>query len=767
MKRHETAFRQQRGEHGQVLILALVAVILVIMAILLLFDIQTIIRGKVKAQNGVDAAALTGAEWQKHSLNLIGELNLIRATGTLISDPFLAKGILNDPNSNAAEFFADLPKPPTQEEFTLFPEKEEFYNEDGSVNVEKLIKEVVRVEKEKRYLDALNRLISQLQTRISFVGPLIGFGAAQQAAKNNGITYDDDASDFFVTYMDLVSDSNIYERIAPVFINDYAWRTPYSYMLNSILDYTIPANNYGFESQSYGIAAATKLEFAGMPLLVANPPTLFSSYFEDKSFYEMIYARDWCGLYLILQQDFDRNWWGDFDVDFEHDFAGQSEILPLHITFSESPAPYEEAVEAKALGRYIRNGQKQFTDTFNREEPYQYSVSDNVVRHVESAGRKRTFYTLTNISITLDHPLETYNDEDADRRYDLLPRLSWAVFDDEWMAYEDEKEIWEEYLRGKFKPGLDYKSGALSFFEARQRTATVTGSMGKGRWENTWDQKETTALDQMYAGNRGNQGNGEYYYSNADIGQVFASAHTHGEAQRVSAALNRLNSRSIESIRTNAEAKPLGRIRTSDGTYLRPFEAGGMVLPVFTETALIPIALEQVDGYSMLDVGWIYYLTEFIPLLASSSSIQDAWEQAAKLYPRHLHHYAYYVAALAMLDNPAYRQAGLNWLNAPAVWTRDASGKRTVLYNKLEHECFGLGKASTSVGVPGRPRPNNGGVYTGGGSGGGNDPQQEDPPPEEENENNGGGGGAGGGGGGGNSGTSGRTRRTTAPSVLH
>ena len=90
MKRHETAFRRQRGEQGQVLILAVVALILVIMAILLLFDVQTIIRGKVKAQNGVDAAALTGAEWQKHSLNLIGELNLVRATGTpeeAASDP--------------------------------------------------------------------------------------------------------------------------------------------------------------------------------------------------------------------------------------------------------------------------------------------------------------------------------------------------------------------------------------------------------------------------------------------------------------------------------------------------------------------------------------------------------------------------------------------------------------------------------------------------------------------------------------------------------
>ena len=116
MKRNIAALRRKRnGEHGQVLILAVVALILVIIAVLLLFDVQTVIRGKVKAQNGVDAAALTGAEWQKHSLNLIGELNLVRATGTLISEPFFARGILDNPNSNAAEFFSDLPQPLTQE----------------------------------------------------------------------------------------------------------------------------------------------------------------------------------------------------------------------------------------------------------------------------------------------------------------------------------------------------------------------------------------------------------------------------------------------------------------------------------------------------------------------------------------------------------------------------------------------------------------------------------------------------------------------------
>ena len=666
MKRNLTALRRGRGEHGQVLILAVVSLILVIIAVLLLFDVQTVIRGKVRAQNGVDAAALTGAEWQKHSLNLIGELNLVRATGTLISDPFLAKGIMDNPNSNAAEFFADLPKPLTQEEFTLFPEKAEFYNEDGSLNVEKLMDEVLRVEKEKRYLDALDDLVSQLQTRIAFVGPLIGFGAAQQAAKNNGITFDSEASDFYIKYLELVGNNGIYEHVTPVFVKDYAWRNPYVSMLNSILDYSAFHNDLTghTENRAYGIAAGTKFKFVGMPSLTTNPPSDLTNYLGDKHFYDMIHARDWCGLDRLLRLDFNGNWWGDFECEFDEDFSGQSEILPLHIDFSDSTGTYGDADDARALGRYVKGGEKLFDDMFNREIPYEYSVTDDVETSEEHAGNTHTYHTYTNITISIDPALfeQTYNDEDADRRYDLLPHLAWAVFDEEWGTYGDDKQEWEQYLRGRFKPGMDYRSGALAYFEVEQDTVTVSGSMGRPR--------------------RG--------YRAPDVGQVFASAQTNGEAQRVSHALYRLNNtNSVNRIETNAEAKPIGRIRTEDGQYLRPFEAGRMILPVFTETALIPIALEPVEGMSMSDIGWLYYLTEFVPLLSGSPSIQDAWGRAMELYPGHLGYFSKYVSALAVLGDPEFRQAGLDWLDATAVWTKDEHGDRHPLYTNREYYCTG------------------------------------------------------------------------------
>ena len=675
MKRNRTALRCGNGESGQVLILAVVALILVIIAILLLFDVQTVIRGKVKAQNGVDAAALTGAEWQKHSLNLIGELNLVRATATLISDPFFAKGILNSPSEmgNAAEFFADLNKTIDPEEFTLFPEKEEFYYPDGTLNVEKLVTEVLRVEKEKRFLDALDDLVSQLQARIAFTGPLIGFGAAQQAAKNNGITFDDEASEFYIKYLNLVGGGGllpgkegVYDHITPVFVKDYAWRAPYVSMLESILDYSAFHNDFTGETENraYGIAAGTRFKFVGMPSLVTNPPTDLSVYLGDKHFYEMIHARDWCGLDRLLRLDFSGNWWGDFECDFDQDFSNQSEILPLHIAFDDSSDVYDDAQDAGALARYAKGGKRLFSDIFNDEDPYKYEVSDDVKTSEEHEEQKHTYYTLTNISITINPATfeQDYNDHDADRRYDLLPRLSWAVFDDEWESFDDDKREWEQYLRGRFKPGADYRSGALSYFEVKQDTVTVSGSMGRPR-------------------------RGSYA---ADVGQVFANTAAGADARGVSRALYRLNNKSsMNRIETNAEAKPVGRIRTEDGQYLRPFEAGRMVLPVFTETALIPIAMEPVDGFSMLDLDWLYYLTEFVPLLSGSPSIQDAWVRAMELYPDHLGYFSKYVAALAMLNDPEFRQAGRDWLDATAVWTKDKDGRRIPLYTNREYNCTG------------------------------------------------------------------------------
>lgn len=75
--------RKIKGQGGQVLSFAIIAMVAILIAILFLFDVHTVIRGKIKGQSAVDAAALAGATWQMHTLNLIGELNLIKATTVL------------------------------------------------------------------------------------------------------------------------------------------------------------------------------------------------------------------------------------------------------------------------------------------------------------------------------------------------------------------------------------------------------------------------------------------------------------------------------------------------------------------------------------------------------------------------------------------------------------------------------------------------------------------------------------------------------------
>ena len=92
--------RKCRNESGQTLLAGVIVLVIILLAIILLFDIQNLIRGKVKAQNAVDAAALTGANWQMHTLNLIGELNLVKASTLMFSDAAL--GIAIPPESFTA-----------------------------------------------------------------------------------------------------------------------------------------------------------------------------------------------------------------------------------------------------------------------------------------------------------------------------------------------------------------------------------------------------------------------------------------------------------------------------------------------------------------------------------------------------------------------------------------------------------------------------------------------------------------------------------------
>lgn len=112
---------------GQTLIFMALVVVMVAFAALFYFDVHKILHVKGVSRNAGDAAALAGARWQAISLNMVGSLNVAGAMA-----------ITDDLSAGRADS----------------PEAE---------------------------------LIADLQRRIAFSGPMFGFVASQQAAKNNGL----------------------------------------------------------------------------------------------------------------------------------------------------------------------------------------------------------------------------------------------------------------------------------------------------------------------------------------------------------------------------------------------------------------------------------------------------------------------------------------------------------------------------------------------------------------------------------------------------
>ena len=602
------AVKRRRPQRGQVLLLGVMCLIILLVAAFVVFDVSNIIRGKIKGQTAVDSAALTGAAWQMNSLNLVGELNLVKATDVLISDTLYGIG-------------ADV------ESFTAMQDESKYINADGTVNQAAFDADSARVRDEKAKLSAASKLLTQMQTRISFVGPLIGFGAAQQAAKNNGFDYNEETGEMTLLLYNDVCDDAMYGNpdLAPPVINDYNWRSPYAAMLYSVLDLTgaekgAEGSSEDRNGNSYyvrGIAVGTKMAWLGEPSLSSDPPSAIMPYLTDKQIYDAIHSNYWCKLRELLEEDFSGIWWGTFETVYNGSFIGESELLPIHVDFSKSRAVHTGASNVISVLASERE-QIPLDQYFDASEPY----PGNVPNH---------------------------NADDTDLRSDILPEMSWCIYDGRWTEYTSESiDDWSHYLRGDFKRGLEYQSGALSYFEGVQSTRTMLGS------------KVTTS------GAVGFGGSGE------------SGARQKRYAARVAAAESSLASGGTPSIHVDAQAKPIGRIKAEDGSYYPPFAAGRMVLPVFTHTALIPIALEPAPGMSSADIGWFYYLTEYIPILGASSTLSAAKSSAMAAYPSHWKYFEYYHKALEKLNDPAWRRSGLDWLDAPATWYFNSSGNMVI-----------------------------------------------------------------------------------------
>lgn len=298
----------RKNERGQVLLLSVVIMIVLALMVIFIFDLQLAIRAKMKVETAEQAAALTAAEWQRNSLNLIGELNLVKAGEAMLEDFTASPG-------TEAEVLAET----------------------------------------RQYVSNSCRAITEMQSRIAFVGPLIAFGAAQQAGKYNGVSiYDtarttrdsvfDEGESRYESESNLDSDKKyIYDDIRDYrrklefdarytdyeYCHYYAWRQPYLSMLTDIYD-------RGLAMRGTGIAMMTSI----------TPPWL-----ARENIYETILKLDRYGVesiagvilkdpgILALPESFwEGDWW---KVSYNlNAFPQQSEIYPLYISFS-SYTPYD------------------------------------------------------------------------------------------------------------------------------------------------------------------------------------------------------------------------------------------------------------------------------------------------------------------------------------------------------------------------------------------------------------------------------------------
>lgn len=186
-----------RNQSGQVLVTGIFILIVLLLLVFSGFDVYNSIRSKFKIETAQEAAALAGASWQRDSLNLIGEINLIKACSMLL-----------DGNDNWI-----YPLPAKSNRPGLL----------GQLN------EITRASVLQSRID----ILTEMQSRVSFVGPLIGFAAAQQTAKANGIAT---IGDFDHYINDLRLSSRYRQEFggAATYIHNYAWKEPYIGLIETI-----------------------------------------------------------------------------------------------------------------------------------------------------------------------------------------------------------------------------------------------------------------------------------------------------------------------------------------------------------------------------------------------------------------------------------------------------------------------------------------------------------------------------------------------------
>jgi hypothetical protein len=313
----------KKNERGQVLLLSVVIMIVLAMMVVFIFDLHLAVRAKMKVETAEQAAALTAAEWQRNTLNLIGELNLIKAGEIMLED-------FSPPLGTAEE----------------------------------------RLKESTEFVRNSCRAMTEMQSRLSFVGPLIAFGAAQQAGKYNGANiydrekrnseafFDEDESRY-ESESNLNSDKKyIYDDIRDYrrklemnsryldheYCHYYAWREPYIRMLTDIRDRGLAMRGSGINMMNSITPAWLADEN------VYNTILLLHRYgVETIRGYELKY---W-GILEKPESFWEGNWWKVSYILSA--FPQQSEIYPIYTAFSTyTPNDYDTL---ESIYRYFTNNE--------------------------------------------------------------------------------------------------------------------------------------------------------------------------------------------------------------------------------------------------------------------------------------------------------------------------------------------------------------------------------------------------------------------------
>ena len=276
-------------ESGQVLLLGVVMMTMLLLLILYAFDIHNVIRAKFKTETAQEAAALAGAKWQRESLNLIGEINVLKVCELLMTGDDTWATPLPDPKDDPAA-----------------------------------------------YLDALQArmdLLTEMQTRISFIGPVVGFAAAQQAAKANGLAPIGNSGE---TYLELLNTSWRYRELyggAPEVIHNYRWRGSYTGLVEAVVNNGIAvypnarlAHNATVEPSELADEELYNAIRRHAAEIESDDPPKQQSSWKDPLYRFVKYWR---------KGDFEGKWW---QIDYSlNAFPGESEIFTLGVQTSASP----------------------------------------------------------------------------------------------------------------------------------------------------------------------------------------------------------------------------------------------------------------------------------------------------------------------------------------------------------------------------------------------------------------------------------------------